>query len=148
MNPAADRGLTLARKRLEQAGEDSRATPSHVPLHDVRPDARLLEEERKLITHAIRMAAYNSESALARMIAPHYRRAEDEARALIREAITLSGDLRLVGDTLHITLDPATAPRRSRAIAALCLELTATETTYPDTELKIVYSVKDVPGDT
>jgi hypothetical protein len=148
VNPAADHALTHARDRLEQAAEQSRATPSHAPLRDVRPDARLLEEQRKLLTHAIRMAAYNSESTLTRMITPHYRRAEDEARALIREAITLSGDIHIVGDTLHVTLDPATAPRRSRAIAALCLELTATETIYPDTELKIVYSVKDVPGDT
>jgi hypothetical protein len=29
----------------------SRATPSHLPLHQVRSDARLLDEERKLLTH-------------------------------------------------------------------------------------------------
>jgi len=148
VNPSADRALTTARRTLEQAAADSRATPSHIPLREVRPDARLLEEERKLITHAIRMAAYNSESTLARMITPHYRRAQDEARALIREAMTLSGDIRIDGDTLHVTLDPATAPRRSRAIAALCRELTATETTYPDTNLKIAYSVKAITDTT
>jgi len=32
--------------------------------------------------------------------------------------------------------------RRSRALAALCDQLTATETTYPDTDLTIAYSVK------
>jgi hypothetical protein len=42
---------------------------------------RLLDEERKLLTHAIRMAAYNAESTLARMLRPHYSRADDEARA-------------------------------------------------------------------
>jgi transposase-like protein len=88
------------------------------------------------------MAAYNSESTLVRMLGPHYARAEDEARALLREAMTLSGDLRIVGDTLHVTLDPASAPRRSRALHALCQQLTATQTIYPDTQLKIVYSVK------
>ena len=54
------------------ATDTSRATPSHLPLHQVRPDARLLDEERKLLTHAIRMAAYNAESTLARMLRPHY----------------------------------------------------------------------------
>src|SRR5674536_266694 len=29
------------------------ATPSHLPPHQVRPDARLLDEERKLLAHAI-----------------------------------------------------------------------------------------------
>src|SRR5664280_2824086 len=35
------------------ATDTSRATPSHLPLHQVRPDARLLDEERQLLTHAI-----------------------------------------------------------------------------------------------
>src|SRR5659263_3364 len=73
----------------------------------------LLDEERKLLTHAIAMAAYNAESTLARMLRPHYSRADDEARALLREAFTLSGDLHITGDTLHVRLDPAAAPRRS-----------------------------------
>ena len=42
------------------------------PLHQVRPDARLLDEERKLLTHAIAVAAHNAESTLARMLRPHY----------------------------------------------------------------------------
>ena len=146
VDPTADRALSAARTELQQATADSRATPSHIPLRQARPDARLLDEQRKLLTHAIRMTAYNSESTLTRMLRPHYARAEDEARALLREAMTLSGDLRVIGDTLHVTLDPATAPRRSRALHALCQQLTATETLYPDTQLKIVYSVKDQPG--
>jgi hypothetical protein len=92
------------------------------------------------------MAVYNAESALARLLAPHYPRADDEARALLREAFTLTGDIHLAGGALHVRLDPATAPRRSRALAALCAELTDTETTYPGANLKIVYSVKGHPN--
>jgi hypothetical protein len=96
----------------------------------------------KLITHAIRMNAYNAETALARLLREHYPRATDEARALLREAMRLPGDIHINGDTLHLRLDPATAARRSRAIAGLCHELTATQTRYPGTDLKIKYSVK------
>ena len=64
------------------------------------------------------MAAYNAESTLARMLRPHYSRADDEARALIREAFTLSGDLHITGDTLHVRLNPATAA--APAAAARC----------------------------
>jgi transposase-like protein len=145
VDPAATRALANSRDQLKQALTESRHTPSHLPLGQVRPDAALIDEERKLLTHAIRMAAYNAESTLARMIRPHYARAEDEARALLREAMTLSGDLQITGDTMHVRLDPASAPRRSRALAALCAQLTATETIYPDTQLKIAYSVKDQP---
>jgi hypothetical protein len=35
------------------------------------------------------------------------------------------------------------APRRTRALAALCADLTATETTYPGTDLTLVYTVND-----
>jgi hypothetical protein len=70
------------------------------------------------------MSAYNTESAPARLLRPHYARGHDEARALLREALTLTGDLHITGDTLHVRLDPATAPRRSKALAALCAELT------------------------
>ena len=88
------------------------------------------------------MSAYNTESTLARLLRPHYARGQDEARALLREAFTLTGDLHITGDTLHVRLDPATAPRRSRA---LCADLTATQTRYPGTDLTLAYSVKDQP---
>jgi hypothetical protein len=35
--------------------------------------------------------------------------------------------------------------RRTRALAALCAELTAAEATYPGTNLKIVYTIKGHP---
>ena len=125
VDPTVTERLTEAEDRLTAAQATSRATASHLPLAQVRPGSRLLETERKLLTHAIRMSAYNTESALARLLRPHYARGQDEARALLREAFTLTGDLHITGDTLHVRLDPATAPRRSRALAALCADLTA-----------------------
>ena len=84
-----------------------------------------LDAETKQITHAIRMAAYNAETALARALDGHYARAGDEAYALIREALTASGDIRPGNGELLIRLDPLTAPRRTQALAALCDQLTA-----------------------
>jgi hypothetical protein len=145
VDPAADADLSSAQDDLATAKAASRATPSHLPLGQVRPGSRLLETERKLLTHAIRMSAYNTESALARLIRPHYSRGQDEARALMREAFTLPGDLEITGSTLHVRLDPASAPRRSRALAALCVELTDTQTRYPGTDLTLAYSIKGHP---
>src|SRR5450830_1297852 len=142
VDPAPGHALIAANTDLAAAQAASRQTPSHLPLSAVRPDSRLLETERKLLTHAIRMSAYNTESALARLLRPHYPRGEDEGRALLREAFTLTGDLQIISTTLHVRLDPASAPRRSRALAALAAELTATETHYPGTDLTIAYSVK------
>ena len=145
VDPAANQALTAAQTALAAAQTASRATISHLPLAQVRPGSRMLETERKLLTHAIRMSAYNSESALARLLRPHYARSQDEARSLLREAFTLPGDLQIIGDTLHVRLDPASAPRRSRALTSLCAELADTHTRYPGTNLKIAYSVKPHP---
>jgi hypothetical protein len=145
VDPAAGLALRVAQADLDAAKKTSRTTATHLPLGQVRPGSRRLETERKLLTHAIRMSAYNSESALARLLRPHYSRGDDEAHALLREAFTLSGDLQIIGDTLHVRLDPASAPRRSKALAALCTELTDTATRYPGTNLTLAYSVKGHP---
>ena len=148
VDPAAAHALTAAGEALTAAQAAARTVPSHLPLAQVRPGSRLLETERKLLTHAIRMSAYNSESALARLLRPHYARGQDEARALLREASTLTGDLQITNSTLHVRLDPASAARRSRALAALCAELSATNTHYPGTELTLAYSIKGHPSPT
>ncbi|MGH9155953.1 MAG: hypothetical protein ACRD1K_09015 [Acidimicrobiales bacterium] len=40
-------------------------------------------------------------------------------------------------------MKPLSAPRRTRALAGLCADLTATWITYPGTHLTLVYAVAD-----
>ncbi len=54
--------------------------------------------------------------ALARVLAPHYARADDEARSLPREAFAAPADLQVAGDELHVRIEPLSAPRRTRAV--------------------------------
>ncbi len=139
MKPIAD-----ARNALAELTERSKAVPAKVPLGTIRPGAMVLDDERKRIHDAARMAAWNAEHTLARALGPHYARAEDEAHSLLSEAFSASADMEIIGEELHVRIEPLSSPRRSRAIAALCTELTATETTYPGTDLRLVYSVKTV----
>ena len=53
VDPAAGLALTAAQTELVVAKNASANTPSHLPLGQVRPGSRLLETERKLLTHAI-----------------------------------------------------------------------------------------------
>ena len=138
-----DAPVTAARQRLEDAQAAARAVPAKIPLSQHNPDMVRLDTETKLITHAIRMAAYNTETTLARALNGAYARADDEAYALIREALTTSGDIIPGPAGLTIRLDPLSAPRRTRALAALCKQLTATATDYPGTSLTLRYEVKE-----
>ena len=131
---------------LEHAEQAAAAIPARVPLGELAPDMARLDAETKQVTHAIRMAAYNAETALARALDGHYARAGDEAYALIREALTISGDICPGPGQLLIRLDPLTAPRRTQALAALCDQLTAAGACYPGTDLVLRYEVKSHPS--
>lgn len=135
--------FAAARAEVDRLARAAKAIPAKLPLGEVRPHAVRLAPERKRIHDAVRTATYNAESALARLLAPHYARAQDEARSLLREAFHAPADLQVLGDELHVRISSLSAPRRTRAIAGLCEELTATRTHYPGTDLTLVYSVKE-----
>jgi transposase len=107
-------GVHTADAELDAAIAAPRATPARLPLGQVNPGQQVLDTETKLIHHAIRIAAYNTARSLARAIltGTGYTRADDEAHTLIRTALAGSGDIIPDHDTLHIRLDPLSAPRR------------------------------------
>ena len=107
---ALDAPVEAAWRELQAAEDAAAAVPARIRLGEIAPDMVRLEAEVKQITHAIRMAAYNAETALARALDGHYARAGDEAYALIREALTASGDICPGNGQLLIRLDPLTAP--------------------------------------
>jgi len=143
---ALDAPVEAAYLELEHAEDTAATIPARVPLGTLAPDMVRLDAETKQITHAIRMAAYNAETTLARALNGHYTRAGDEAYALIREALTVSGDICPGNGQLLIRLDPLTAPRRTQALAALCDQLNHAQASYPGTDLVLRYEVKSRPN--
>ena len=143
---ALDAPAEAAWRELQEADTAAAATPARVRLGTLAPDMMRMEAEVKQITHAIRMAAYNAETTLARALDGRYARAGDEAYALVREALTASGDIRPGDGGLLVRLDPLTAPRRTQALAALCDQLSQAASHYPGTDLVLRYEVKPHPG--
>ena len=135
-----------AEKTLDAAIAAHQAIPARLPLAQVHPGQQVLDTETKLIHHAIRIAAFNTAQSLARAIltATGYTRADDEAHTLIRTALAGSGDIIPDHDTntLHVRLDPLSAPRHTAAIDELCQALNDTHTVYPGTGLTLRYSIK------
>jgi len=148
---AAHDGLTAdlrdAEADLNTAQAAHRAVPARLPLGQVNPGQQVLDVQTKLITHAIRIAAFNTATALARAIRVHtgYARANDEAHALVRQALTGSGDIDPGDGVLTVRFDPLPTGRATAAIAELCEHLTATQTRYPGTDLVLRYEVKTRP---
>jgi hypothetical protein len=139
--------LRAAETVLNTAQHAHRAAAARLPLAQVNPGQQVLDIQTKLISHAIRIAAFNTATALARDVRVHtgYARANHEAHTLVRQALTGSGDISPGVGTLTVRLDPLPTSRATAAIAQLCEHLTATQTRYPGTNLTLRYEIKTRP---
>lgn len=104
-----------------------------------------LAAERKHLTNLIKMVAYQAESDLLRLVAPHYRRAHDEGRTLIQSALASAADIVVTKQELRLTLAPLSSAHRTRAIAALCEQLNQLFVTFPGSKLRLHYAIQEAP---
>lgn len=127
---------------ITQLKEQRAGLPRKVPLKAV-PEAERLRQlcpESKHFIDTLKMIAYRAESALAGEVREHLRRAED-ARALLRRVFVTPANVRPDDQarTLTVELHRLGSPLQDAAVAKLCEELTATETCFPTTDLKLIY---------
>ena len=120
------------------------ALPRRVPVQAVMEEPVVkLAPERKHLTNLIKMLAYQAESDLLRLVAPHYRRASEEGRTLLQSALASAADLEVTQTELRVTLAAQSSPHRTRAIAALCEELNQTQTIFPGSRLRLHYAIRE-----
>ncbi|HVV71621.1 MAG TPA: transposase, partial [Verrucomicrobiae bacterium] len=120
------------------------ALPRRIPLQQLPGEPVMkLAPERKHLTNLLKMVAYQAESDLVRIVAPHYRRVDDEGRTLIQSALSSAADLEVTATELRVTLAPLSSPHRTRAIAALCRQLNQSATLFPGSQLRLRYAVRE-----
>jgi transposase len=125
--------------------EKQRATiPARVPVGTLKDEVIKLAPERKHLTNLFKMVAYQAESDLVRQLAPHYARAEDEGRTLIQNALNSAADIDIHDGELVVTLAPLSSAHRSKAVAALCAELTGRRVAFPGTNLVMRWAVRGI----
>jgi hypothetical protein len=136
--------ILTAWQRVLQLEKRRAAVPRRVPVQEAidKPVVKLAPE-RKHLTNLIKMVAYQAESDLLRLVAPHYRRADDEGRTLIQAALASAADLKVTKQELRVTLAPQSSPHRTRAIAALCDELNRKNTFFPGSSLRLSYAIEE-----
>jgi DNA-binding CsgD family transcriptional regulator len=136
--------IEQAMQQVSQLEARRDAVPRRVPVQATTQEPIVkLAPERKHLTNLVKMVAYQAESDLFRLIAPHYRRVQDEGRTLIQSALASAADLEVTDKELRVTLAPLSSPHRTRVIAALCEELNATETVFPGSRLRLCYTIRE-----
>lgn len=134
--------IWTAWQRVLQLAKRRAAVPRRVPVREaINKPVVKLAPERQHLTNLIKMVAYQAESDLLRMVAPHYRRADDEGRTLIQAALASAADLKATKRELRVTLAPQSSHHRTRAIAALCEELNQTKAVFPGSNLRLIYAI-------
>jgi transposase len=145
-NAPAGRQVSAALLRCVKLENKRARVPRRVPIQQVREGEVIkLAAETKHLTSVVKMVAYQAESELLRLLSPHYKRAVDEGRTLIQNALASAADLEATDTELRLRLAPLSSAHRTKALAALCDQLDATKTLFPGTRLRVRYAVAAPP---
>ena len=142
------KGIALAQiqtqqTRLTELKTQRKTQPKHIELRDLPEGQKVaqLRAGRKQFIDTIKLIAYRSESALVQVAREKLTR-PDDARSLIRGLMQTAVNLRpdYERKELHIQLHGQTNPMQDAVVNHLCEELNATETHYPGTDLRMIYT--------
>jgi hypothetical protein len=137
-----------ARRRVKELNEKRRGLPARVPVGETKENVVRLRVPRKRLSDALKMLAYQVETDLTRLVAPHFARSREEGRTLISAALQSAADIEPGAGELRVTLAAQSTRSRSLALDRLCRELNETETLFPGTSLRLRYAVRGVERDT
>jgi len=117
-------------------------TPKKVPLKELPQAERFtrLPTASKHFVDTIKMIAYRAETVLAGLVSQKLRRPED-VRSLVREVLQSSANLipEQSKQTLTVQIHPLANPAHNAVLKLLCTQLTETQTSYPTTDLRLVF---------
>jgi hypothetical protein len=134
--------LEQQERKVEQLKAERKTAPRHLALKDL-PAAERFSQLRTIKKHfvdTVKLIAYRAETALVALTREKLSR-PDDARALIRQVFESAADLcpNLAEKTLTVRLHRLSSGAHDEVLKHLCAELTATETVYPGTELRLVF---------
>jgi hypothetical protein len=132
---------------IEQQVEDMvnkrKGIPYKIPLSQMPESIRYnrLSKESKALQHVIKMICYRAENALGVWLTPHYKRANQEIRALIKAIIHTPVNMEVDrrNQWLKITLFSLSNQRSNDALSKICETVNATNTIYPGTNLRLFF---------
>jgi len=131
-------------RSLELLKTQRKAIPQHIPVKDLPEPDRFtrLRTERKQFLDTIKMVAYRAETAMAATLREKLSRFDD-GRALLRQIYHTEVDLipDLGQKILNVHLHHLAQTAHDTAVRFLCDELNATETLFPGSDLRLVYTL-------
>jgi hypothetical protein len=105
-----------------------------------------LNKESKTLQNVVKILCFRAETALGILLSPHYKRENEEIRALIKSIIYTPADIEVDKEQklLKITLYPLANIRSNEAVREICDKINATNTIYPGTNLTMVFKTATI----
>lgn len=136
--------ITATEADLSALKVKRKETKRHITIAELPEDQkfRQLSTHSKHLIDTIKMIAYRAETALVNIARESMAR-KDDAHALVRSIYAQTADILPDHNKkeLHVRLHNGANQASDHTIDAICKELTATETLFPGTDLKLVYSL-------
>jgi hypothetical protein len=140
--------ITTRQGRIAELKTQRQNSPKHIELKALPAAERFtrLRAERKQFVDTIKLIAYRAETALLHVVREKLARGDD-GRAFLREIFRTTTDLLpdLEQKTLTVRLHPLASRAHDEALRHLAEELTATETVFPGTDLRLIYEIPSSP---
>jgi hypothetical protein len=128
--------------------EQRKKIPYKIPIGQMPETTRYnqLNRESKRVLNIIKIICYRAETAFANLLSPHYKRAKQEVRALIKSIIHTPIDMEVDKDKeqLKITLYPLSNQRSNEAVGKICGKINDTNTIYPGTNLRLIFKIAKI----
>jgi hypothetical protein len=135
--------LDLLKQQEAELLEKRKQYPPKITLQEMPDKVRYnkLKAESKQLMNVIKMICYRAESAVAALLSPYLRRADEEKRMLVKQIIQNNADLKpdYELNSLTVTLHSLSTPRFNHAAQQLTQLLNETDTIFPGTNLRLVF---------
>lgn len=101
-----------------------------------------LRKSGKQFIDTVKMVAYRAETALVNILRGNILK-KDEARSIVRQIFMTDADIEPDEEkaVLKVSIHNMTNPRNNRYVAELCEVLNESETTFPGTNLRLIYDL-------
>lgn len=125
--------------------KERKETGYRIKIKDMPEEVRYnkLHQESKYFQNIIKMICYRAETSFALMLSEDYKKSINEKRALAKNVINTSIDLKVdyANNTLQVNLYSQATPRDNMAVEQLCEKLNQLETKYPGTDLTLNFKI-------
>jgi hypothetical protein len=136
--------ITGLQNAVAKLKAERKATKHHITMAELPPERRFcrLDSQSKHFVDTIKMIAYRAETAMAHILREKMTRIDD-ARRLLQSLYKTEVDLlpNETQSTLTVRVHHQANYAADEAIKHLCEELTSTNTTFPGSNLRLIYEL-------